>query len=83
MFKFLTYGEREFSSEDDELFEVGLAKWIMVLDENMIGTIKWPPCDAGNFVRKETSSCPDWKEERIIVRRFYGRYCIFRYSQWH
>lgn len=42
----------------------------------MIGKIKWPYY-AGNFVRKGKSSGLDWKEERIIVRRFYGRYCVY------
>lgn len=74
MFKFLTYGGQELTPQDDELYEVGLAKWITVLDENITGKIKWPSCDAGNFVRKEKYACSDWKEELISVRRFYGTY---------
>lgn len=74
MFRFLTYEGQELTPQDGELYEVGLTKWITVLDENMIGKIKWPPCDAGTFVRKERSACPDWEEECIIVRRFYDTY---------
>jgi len=74
VFKFLTHKGRELTQEDDEFYDVGRTEWITDIDENMEAKIKWPPCNAGKFVQKELPASPDWIEERIIIRKFYGKY---------
>jgi len=45
------------------------------LDENMEVQIKWPPksVDAGSLVRKEKPPDSNWREETVLIKRFYGK----------
>ncbi|XP_011688259.1 PREDICTED: uncharacterized protein LOC105450208 isoform X3 [Wasmannia auropunctata] len=60
-------------SDDDTAYEVGLAKWIVDLNEDMIGTTKWPPpsVDAGKLIRKEASPNSNWPVSSVEVIRYF------------
>lgn len=55
---------------------MSLAKWIIHLNEDMIGTTKWPPSsiDAGKLIRKESSADPNWPVCSIEVIRYFGKF---------
>jgi len=52
------------------------AKWIVDLNEDMMGTTKWPPSsvDAGKLIRKETSPDPNWPVCYVEVIRYFGKF---------
>lgn len=67
--KFLSTGE-----DDDVYYEVALAKWIVQIDENMIGQILWPQNDAiaGKLVRSEARADETRQQLEVEVKRYYG-----------
>lgn len=74
--KFLTHQGKRLTLDDDVFYAVGLTQWFTTeLDENMEVQIKWPPTsvDAGSLVRKEKSADPNWIEETVLIKRFYGK----------
>ncbi|XP_071578464.1 uncharacterized protein [Temnothorax nylanderi] len=65
------------TEEDDNIYyEVALAKWLVQVDENMIGTILWPDSDAlaGKLVRTEASADETWQQLEVEVKRYYETY---------
>lgn len=76
MLKFLTHEGEQLTPDDDVFYAVGLTRWFTSeLDENMEVRIKWPPTsvDAGSLVRKEKPPDPNWGEETVLIKRFYGK----------
>lgn len=74
--KFLTHEGNRLTPDDDVYYAVGLTRWFTTeLDENMEVQIKWPPTsvDAGSLVRKEKPPDPNWGEETVLIKRFYGK----------
>ena len=69
VFKFLR------NDEDETVYDVGLESWVTDLKENMTGKIKWPPksTDAGSLVRRQKPADPNWSEEPVLVKKFYGK----------
>ncbi|XP_011859940.1 PREDICTED: uncharacterized protein LOC105557337 [Vollenhovia emeryi] len=69
--KFINETKNE--SNDDTDYEVGLAKWITDLNEDMIGMTKWPPpsINAGKLIRREVSSNPNWPLCCVEVIRYF------------
>ncbi|XP_071578935.1 uncharacterized protein [Temnothorax nylanderi] len=68
------------TEEDDNIYyEVALAKWLVQVDENMIGTILWPDSDAlaGKLVRTEASADETWQQLEVEVKRYYGTYVTY------
>lgn len=54
---------------------MSLAKWIVDLNDDMIGMTKWPPpsVDAGKLIRKEASSDSNWPLSSVEVIRYFGK----------
>lgn len=61
---------------NDIIYEVGLAKWIVDLNDDMMGTTKWPPSsvNAGKLIRKEVSPDPNWPVSCVEVIRYFGKF---------
>lgn len=58
----------------DVIYEAGLTKWLISLDENMIGNIHWPPTHllVTKCVQKEVEADLLWPQFKIEVKRYYG-----------
>lgn len=63
--------------DDDVYYEVALAKWLIQVDENMIGKIFWPQNDAiaGKLVRSEARANETWQLLEVQVKKYYGMIC--------
>jgi len=44
--------------------------------------IKWShtSVNAGSLVRKEKLPDLNWKEETVLIKRFYGKYQVYKYD---
>lgn len=73
MLKF-TSQKNENDNEDIE-YEIGLAKWLFDIDEEMRGFTYWPPSDqdVGTLIRKEKPVDHSWLKYSVEVLRYYGK----------
>lgn len=55
---------------------MGLAKWIVDLNDDMMGTTKWPPSskNIGKLIRKEASPDPNWPVNYVEVIKYFGKF---------
>ncbi|KYN08257.1 hypothetical protein ALC62_00768 [Cyphomyrmex costatus] len=70
------------STPDDNnvYYEIALAKWLVQIDDNMIGKLLWPnnKSAAGKLVRSETKADETWQQFEVEVKRYYETYCAAR-----
>jgi hypothetical protein len=65
--------------DEDEFYEVALSKWLIDLDENMIGNLFWPEdkSAAGMLVRTQINAQSNWSTYTVEVKRYYGKQFAF------
>ncbi|KYN22211.1 hypothetical protein ALC57_05393, partial [Trachymyrmex cornetzi] len=69
------------TSEDNNIYyEVALTKWLVQIDDNMIGKLLWPKNNsiAGKLVRSEANADETWQQFEVEVKRYHETYCAAR-----
>ncbi|XP_011161752.1 uncharacterized protein LOC105197192 isoform X1 [Solenopsis invicta] len=62
--------------DEDEYYEIALTKWLIDLDENMIGNIFWPEDNfvTETLVQTQANAQLYWFTHAIEVKRYYDTY---------
>lgn len=55
---------------------MGLAKWIVDLNDDMMGTTKWPPSskNIAKLIRKKASPDSNWPVNYVEVIKYFGKF---------
>lgn len=60
--------------DDNVYYEVAVAKWLVEIDEKMMGKLLWPNNNAAvsKLVRVEARADETWQRFDVEVQRYYG-----------
>lgn len=76
MLKLFYNNDIEGELEENVFYEIGLSKWLLEVDENMIGMTYWPSNNQNVtlYVREKRAADPKtWDKLCIEVKRYKGK----------